>query len=125
LFQATCGNFGSKATFGFDPHKIGNKSLRSGTALSLFLQSVSADTGLLGAQVLPCHSSYKIYQAILGCWALHAFLVYISPQVLEWKSNMMLLTMIHTDTFLDALNLRATIGPMKPVPPLHPSMALQ
>jgi hypothetical protein len=36
--------FGGKARFGFDPHEIGNKSIRSGAAMmALFLQNVSSD----------------------------------------------------------------------------------
>jgi hypothetical protein len=37
LIRKTCGDQGDKAMFGFDPMEIGNKSLRSGAAMSLFL----------------------------------------------------------------------------------------
>ena len=34
---------GGKGTFGFDPHKIGNKSLQSGAAMGLLLKRRSSD----------------------------------------------------------------------------------
>jgi hypothetical protein len=63
--------FGGKTTFGFNPHEIGNRSIRSGAAMALFLRD---------------HSTAKIM--ILGRWSSDAFLVYIRPQVLEWTNNM-------------------------------------
>jgi hypothetical protein len=91
LFRATCGNFGGKATFGFDPYEIGNKSLHSGATMSLFLQNESSDRIM-----------------ILGCWVSRTFLVYIRPQVLKWTNNMSR-TMIQTNNFLDAPNLLANV----------------
>jgi hypothetical protein len=93
LFRDTCRNFGGKVNFGFDPHEIGNKSLRSGAAMSLFLQNVSGDRIM-----------------ILGRWASRAFLDYIRPQVLEWTNNMSR-TMIQNESFLDAPNLPTTVQP--------------
>jgi hypothetical protein len=84
LLRHTCLIFGGFATFGFHPHEIGNKSIRSGAAMSLFLMD---------------HSPAKIM--ILGRWSSDAFLVYIRPQVLEWTHNMSW-DMIHLDSFFDA-----------------------
>jgi hypothetical protein len=75
--------FGGKSTFGFHPHEIGNRSIRSGAAMALFLKD---------------HSTAKIM--ILGRWSSDAFLVYIRPQVLEWTNNMSR-DMISFDSFLD------------------------
>ena len=33
-----CAMFGGKTTFGFHPHEVGNRSLRSGAAMALFLK---------------------------------------------------------------------------------------
>jgi hypothetical protein len=68
----TCSIFRGFKTFGFHPREIGNKSIRSGAAMSLFLMD---------------HSPAKIM--ILGHWSSDAFLVYIRPQVLEWTNNML------------------------------------
>jgi len=53
--------------FGFHPEEIGNRSIRSGAAMALFLNDVSSD---------------KIM--ILGRWKSKAFLDYIRPQVVQW-----------------------------------------
>ncbi len=84
LLRATCQNFGGKTTFGFDPEEIGNKSIRSGAAMALFLQNISSTRIML-----------------LGQWASDAFLVYIRPQVLEWTNNMSR-DMINIDSFFEA-----------------------
>lgn len=81
--RTTCSLFGGKATFGFAPHEIGNKSIRSGAAMALFLADVPT------AKIM-----------ILGRWSSDAFLVYIRPQVLEWTSNMSR-DMTKLDSFLD------------------------
>jgi hypothetical protein len=83
LLRHTCSLYGGHQTFGFHPHEIGNRSIRSGAAMALFLMD---------------HSSAKIM--ILGRWSSDAFLVYIRPQVLEW-TNSMSLDMIRFDSFLD------------------------
>jgi len=83
LLRSTCEKFGGKPKFGFAPSEIGNKSVRSGAAMSLFLNN---------------HSPAKIM--ILGRWSSDAFLVYIRPQVLEWTNNMSS-DMINFDDFLD------------------------
>jgi hypothetical protein len=83
LLRSTCAMFGGKSTFGFNPHEIGNRSIRSGAAMALFLKD---------------HSTAKIM--ILGRWSSDAFLVYIRPQVLEWTNNMSR-DMISFDSFLD------------------------
>jgi hypothetical protein len=84
LLRHTCLLFGGYTSFGFHPHEIGNRSIRSGAAMSLFLMD---------------HSPAKIM--ILGRWSSDAFLVYIRPQVLEWTHNMSW-DMIHLDSFFDA-----------------------
>jgi hypothetical protein len=83
LLRHTCSFYGGYQTFGFHPHEIGNRSIRSGAAMALFLMD---------------HSSAKIM--ILGRWSSDAFLVYIRPQVLEW-TNSMSSDMIRFDSFLD------------------------
>jgi hypothetical protein len=83
ILRNTCYSFGGKATFGFDPHEIGNKSIRSGAAMALFINDIST------AKIM-----------ILGRWSSDAFLVYIRPQVLEWTNNMST-EMIAVDSFLD------------------------
>ena len=83
LFRSVCKLFGGAAAFGFAPLEIGNKSIRSGAAMSLFL----AD-----------HTPAKIM--ILGRWLSDAFLDYIRPQVLEWTNNMSD-DMINFDSFWD------------------------
>jgi hypothetical protein len=81
--RATCSTYGGKAEFGFDPHEIGTKSIRSGAAMSLFLMNNSSDRIML-----------------LGRWLSKAFLVYIRPQVLEWTNDMSM-DMTQADSFLD------------------------
>ena len=71
LLRDTCEAHGGQGQFGFNSPDIGNKSLRSGAAMALFLQH---------------HSSTHIM--ILGRWKSDAFLAYIRPQVLEWTNNM-------------------------------------
>lgn len=83
LLRNTCRTFGGKTTFGFDPNDIGNRSIRSGAAMALFLRDCSV---------------HKIM--ILGRWSSDAFLAYIRPQVLEWTNNMSR-DMISFDSFLD------------------------
>jgi hypothetical protein len=84
ILRNMCYCFGSKATFGgFDPHEIGNKSIRSGAAMTLFINDVST------AKIM-----------ILGRWSSDVFLVYIRPQVLGWTNNMSR-EMIAVDTFFD------------------------
>jgi hypothetical protein len=88
--RATCSTYGGKAEFGFDAHKIGTKSIRSGAAMSLFLMNNSSDRIML-----------------LGRWLSKAFLAYIRPQVLEWTNNMSM-DMTQADSFLDVGNFDQT-----------------
>jgi hypothetical protein len=67
LVRETCRAHGGKDKFRFNPKDVGNKSLRSGAAMALFLQD---------------HSTDKIM--ILGRWKSKAFLDYICPQVIAW-----------------------------------------
>lgn len=83
ILRTTCSSFGGKETFGFDSHEIGNKSIRSGAAMALFINDIST------AKIM-----------ILGRWSSDAFLAYIRPQVLEWTNNMSR-EMISVDSFFD------------------------
>jgi hypothetical protein len=79
--RKTCREMGGKAILGYDPNEIGTKSIRSGSAMALFLMN---------------HAVHRIM--ILGRWYSDAFLVYIRPQVLEWTNNMSQ-DMIYLDSF--------------------------
>ena len=81
--RQVCKLGGGIEKFGFHPHEIGNKSIRSGAAMALALNN---------------HSPYKIM--ILGRWESEAFLAYIRPQVLEF-ANICSRDMINFDQFLD------------------------
>jgi hypothetical protein len=95
LMRSLCSHLGGKTVFGFGPADIGNKSLRSGAAMALFLAN---------------HSPAKIM--ILGRWVSDTFLVYIRPQVLEWTSTMSV-DMIHLESFIDvAYDMVPTVGRM-------------
>ena len=83
LMRKVCKKFGGKDTFGFHPEEIGNRSIRSGAAMALFLQN---------------HSSDKIM--ILGRWKSKAFLDYIRPQVLSW-TDLFSEDMISFDNFFE------------------------
>ena len=83
LLRSCFTRFGGSSTFGFTPSQIGNRSLRSGAAMALFLMD---------------HHPHKIM--ILGRWLSEAFLDYIRPQVLEWTNNMST-DMIRFNTFID------------------------
>jgi hypothetical protein len=85
LLRTTCSNFGGKTAFGYAASEIGNKSIRSGAAMSLFLCTPQVST----ARIM-----------LLGRWSSDAFLAYIRPQVLEWTTNMSR-SMIQIDSFLD------------------------
>jgi hypothetical protein len=109
LLRTTCQTFGGRATFGFDHTEIGNKSLRSGAAMALFLQNVS---------------STRIM--ILGRWASEAFLAYIRPQVLEWTNNMSR-EMLTLDSFFEAdlsqpLDITPTAAPHRRNNPFNGSL---
>ena len=69
--RAQCKQGGGEATFGFGPADIGNKSIRSGAAMSLFLNDTPVP---------------KIM--ILGRWKSRAFLDYIRPQIIQWTANL-------------------------------------
>ena len=69
FLREMCEDGRGKSVFGFDPSKIGNKSIQSNAAMSLFLTN---------------HSTDKIM--ILGRWQSHVFLDYIRPQVAQWSS---------------------------------------
>ena len=86
LLRTACSIFGGYNEFGFHPNEIGNKSIRSGAAMALFLMD---------------HSPAKIM--IMGRWSSDAFLDYIRPQVLEWTNNMSK-DMIQVDDFIDLTN---------------------
>jgi len=67
FLRKICVTCGGVERFGFHKDEIGNKSIRSGAAMALFLND---------------HSSDKIM--ILGRWKSKAFLDYIRPQVVQW-----------------------------------------
>ena len=81
--RETCATFGGKKTFGFYPSEVGNKSIRSAAAMSLFLNNV-----------------HPTRIMILGRWKSTAFLKYIRSQTLEWTLGMSK-TMIAFDHFID------------------------
>ena len=83
FLREICEDGGGKSAFGFDPSKIGNKSIQSGAAMSLFLTNHSAD---------------KIM--ILRQWQSRAFLDYILPQVAQW-SSCFAKDMVSFETFFD------------------------
>jgi hypothetical protein len=82
--QSTCQLFGGTNTYGFHPHELGAKSIRSGAAMNLSLS--------------------KRYQGdeimVLGRWKSMAFLAYIRPQALEWTA-LMARDMAQPRSFLD------------------------
>ena len=71
FLRAKCRLGGGEAEFHLDPDEIGNKSIRSGAAMSLFLNDTSVP---------------KIM--ILGRWKSRAFLDYIRPQIIQWTACM-------------------------------------
>jgi len=83
FIRATCTTFGGRPTFGFTPHEIGNRSVRTGAAMALFLNN---------------HSPTQIM--ILGRWKSAAFMAYIRPQTMEWTNNMST-HMINIEHFTD------------------------
>ena len=91
LLRNRCALGGGKGTFGFDPHKIGNKSLRSGAAMGLLLKRRSSDEVM-----------------ILGRWKTKAFLDYIRPQVVELTTGLSK-DMISFDTFFELCSRSMTI----------------
>ena len=90
--RTACQFDGGKQAFGFEPHEIGTKSIRSGAAMSLFLMD---------------HHPHKIM--ILSRWSSEAFLIYIRPQVLEWTNNMSH-NMICFESFTDITSKSDTAG---------------
>ena len=67
FMRMICEAYRGRSKFGYHPNKIGNRSVRSGAAMALFLTNHSPDKILL-----------------LGRWKSRAYLVYIRPQVTEW-----------------------------------------
>lgn len=84
ILRSTCRAAGGFSTFGYNPLDLGNPSLRSGAAMSLFLMN---------------HSPARIM--ILGRWSSDAFLAYIRPQVIEWTNNLSR-DMTQVNHFMDA-----------------------
>ena len=87
LLRKTCKDFGGQSQFGFNPMDIGNKSIRSGAAMALWLKD---------------HSLDKIM--ILRRWRFKAFLDYIRLQVVEWI-NLVSSDMIAFNNFFKMLAL--------------------
>ena len=90
--QKTCFYHGGKARFSFHPHEIGNKSVRSGAAMALFLKH---------------HSTDKIM--LLGRWKSKAFMVYIRPQVVEW-AEMFSVDMISFNNYFELCSIQKQHG---------------
>ena len=67
LLRDVCRSGGGQDAFGFKPKQIGNKSIRTGAVMSLFLQGHSAERIML-----------------LGRWKSTCFIDYLRPQTLEW-----------------------------------------
>jgi hypothetical protein len=84
--RQACTALGGAASFGYDAHQIGNKSLRSGGAMALCLMKHAPE-----------------YVQLLGRWKSLAFMDYIRPQIIEWTVNLSS-DMIHFDSFHDALD---------------------
>ena len=82
LLKRVCDEFGGKPRFGFASDEIGNKSIRSGAAMALFLKG---------------HNSDKIM--LLGRWKSSSWLDYIRPQVLE-LINLFSSDMVSSDKLL-------------------------
>ena len=68
-----CSNYGGAKKFGFTAANVGNKSLRSGAAMSLALSPKN-------------HPTMRIM--VLGRWKSDKFMKYIRPQVLELTSGL-------------------------------------
>jgi hypothetical protein len=68
--RETCQAMGSERV-GYSSNQIGNKSIRSGCAMALFINDTSVPMIMMA-----------------GRWSSDSFLVYIRPQVLEWSGNL-------------------------------------
>ena len=90
LLRKACRLGGGQRIFGFSPKQIGNKSIRSGSAMSLFLMG---------------HSAEKIM--LLGRWKSMCFVQYIRPQVVEWV-NLFSVDMISIENFFELFTTRET-----------------
>jgi hypothetical protein len=90
LLRKACRLGGGQNVFGFSPKQIGNKSIRSGSAMSLFLMG---------------HSAEKIM--LLGRWKSTCFLDYLRPQVVEWV-NLFSVDMISIENFFELFTARET-----------------
>lgn len=82
--RSTCQLFGGTNTYGFHPHELGAKSIRSGAAMNLSMTKR--------------YTSEEIM--VLGRWRSRAFLAYIRPQALEWTA-LMARDMAKPRSFLD------------------------
>ena len=83
FLRKVCRIHGGVKRFGFHPEEIGNRSIRSGAAMALFLNDVLSD---------------KIM--ILGRWKSKAFLDYIRQQVVQW-TRLYLVNMISFNNFFE------------------------
>lgn len=71
MLRTTVSLLGGREKLGYDAADVGNKSLRSGAAMSL---------------VMSGQSVFKIQ--MLGRWESTAFIIYVRPQVMEFTSGM-------------------------------------
>ena len=83
FIRKVCFIFGGKTRFGFHSGELGNRSIRSGAAMALFLKDHSVDKIML-----------------LGRWKSRAFLVYIRPQIVEW-TNLFSRDMVSFNNFFE------------------------
>ena len=90
LLRKACKLGGGQKVFGFHPSQIGNKSIRSGAAMALFLKG---------------HTAEKIM--LLGRWKSTCFLDYIQPQVVEWV-NLFSIDMISIENFFELFTTKET-----------------
>ena len=81
-----------RKTFGIDPNKIGNKSIRSSAAISLLLTRRSLDKVM-----------------ILGLWKSKVFLDYIRHQVVKLTTGF-LKDMVSFDTFFELCSRSIAAG---------------
>ena len=87
--RMVCRIHGSNGCFGFKPEEIGNKSLRSGAAMAMFLSKKGYG---------------EVAIKFLGRWRSMAFMDYIRPQAMEATSDTAAHMVNHTVTDLSSID---------------------
>jgi hypothetical protein len=87
LLRKSCDFHDGENRYGIRTSELGTRSIRSGAAMALAIQSDTSDKKIM----------------MLGRWKSTAFLNYIRPQVLEWTSDAAQ-QMAKTKSFLDVGN---------------------